>query len=232
MKVTRSDSVPLAGLKPTQEAARMKQVSPYTYSSALGDTECVAGSFRVELPGWTFTWSDGMYQLHGYQRGEVVPSVALLFAHKHPDDRAKCRDIVTQVAQDGGYFCMYHRIIDARGRTRRVLSSGDAILDASGKVVAMEGIMVDLTTTLQRETEQSSRDAVAGALSTRSVVDQACGILMGQLKISAESAFKVLARNSSHRNIKLVVVATELVQLAGAPQAHDYLDAAVRALAS
>jgi PAS domain S-box-containing protein len=203
---------------------------PYTFSSALGDNECVAGTFHVDADGWKIDWSDGMYQLHGYERGEVVPTLELLYAHKHPEDRPRCEAIVAQVAETGGYFCMYHRIIDARGRTRRVLTSGDGIVNEAGEVTAIEGVMVDLTTTLQRETEQIARDAVLGATSTRSVIDQARGILMGQLRMGSEDAFQMLVSTSSHRNVKLVVVAAELVQLANSANGQNYLDNAVRAI--
>lgn len=204
---------------------------PYTYSSALGSNECAAGTFHVDVEGWKIQWSDGMFQLHGYERGEVVPTVELLFSHKHPDDRPKCEDIVAQVVKTGGYFCMYHRIIDSRGRTRRVLTSGEAIMGEGGKVTTMEGVMIDLTSTLQRETEEKTREAVAGATSTRSVIDQARGILMGQLKLGSDDAFQVLVSTSSHRNVKLVVVAAELVQLANSTATEAYLDAAVKAIA-
>jgi hypothetical protein len=125
---------------------------------------------------------------------------------------------------------MYHRMIDAQGRTRRVLTSGDGIVD-DGKVTALEGVMIDLTSTLQRETEQTARDAVKGATSTRAVIDQARGILMAQLKMGSEDAFQMLVSTSSHRNVKLVVVAAELVQLANSVESRDYLDTAVKAMA-
>ena len=204
----------------------------YTYSSALGDSESDAGIFRVDMEpdGPIFQWSDGMYRLHGYQRGEVVPTLELVFAHKHPDDRERCEEILAQVSTTGGFFCMYHRIVDARGKTRRVLTSGEAILGPHGSVTALEGVTVDLTRTLQRETEQTARDAVAGATATRTVIDQARGILMGQLKLGSDDAFQMLVSTSSHRNVKLVAVAAELVQLANSPEARTYLDRAVRAI--
>ena len=204
----------------------------YTYSSALGDSESDAGTFRVDIgpAGPTFHWSDGMYRLHGYRRGEVVPTMELLFAHKHPEDRGRCEEIVTQVSTTGGFFCMYHRLVDAHGRTRRVLTSGEAFLGPDGTVVALEGVTVDLSRTLQRETEATARDAVAGATATRTVIDQARGILMGQLKLGSDDAFQMLVSTSSHRNVKLVVVAAELVQLANSPEARNYLDRAVRAI--
>lgn len=203
---------------------------PYTYSSALGDDGCVAGAYRAVVDGWKFEWSDGMFQLHGYRRGEVVPSMELLFAHKHPEDRPNCEAIVARVVETGGYFCMYHRIIDARGRTRRVMTSGEGVLGPDGKVSVIEGVMVDLTSTLQRETEQTARDAVAGATATRTFIDQARGILMGRLNIGSDEAFDLLVSTSSHRNVKLVAVAAELVQLANSDDARQYLPAAVKAI--
>lgn len=202
---------------------------PYTYSSALGDGPCLAGTFHVNLETGKIHWSDAMFQLHGYQRGEVVPSLELLYSHKHPEDRPRCEGIVAQVVRTGGYFCMYHRLIDAKGRTRRVLTSGDAIADG-GRVSALEGVMIDLTSTLQRETEQTARDAVVGATATRAVIDQARGILMGKLGLGLDDAFTLLVRTSSHRNVKLVLVAAELVQLANSTESRRYLDAAVKAL--
>jgi hypothetical protein len=202
---------------------------PYTYSSALGDSQCAGGTFHVDLETGKVQWSEGMFQLHGYQRGEVVPTLELLYSHKHPEDRPRCEAIVAQVTEAGGYFCMYHRIIDAHGKAKRVLTSGDALLD-NGKVIALEGVMVDFTATLQRETEQTARDAVEGATSTRTVIDQARGILMGQLKMGSDDAFRMLVSTSSHRNVKLVVVAAELVQLANSEESRHYLDSAVRAI--
>ncbi|MGX1159747.1 PAS domain-containing protein [Arthrobacter sp. SLBN-100] len=204
---------------------------PYTYSSALGEDPCIAGTFHVELCGWKVEWSDGLFQLHGYERGEVVPSLELLYSHKHPEDRPHCQAIIAQVCRTGGYFCMYHRIIDSRGRTRRVVTAGDGIVDAAGKVTAIDGVMVDLTSTLRRETEETAREAVAGATSTRSVIDQARGILMGQLHMNSDDAFQMLVSTSSHRNVKLVVVAAELVKLANSAVTRRYLSDAVAAIA-
>jgi PAS domain S-box-containing protein len=205
-----------------------KLESPMTYSSALGAEQCLAGTFRVEFPAQTVEWSDGMYLVHGYQRGEVVPTLALLYSHKHPEDRPWCQGIAEEVIQAGGYFSMYHRIIDAQGRVRHVLTSGDAIRDARGNVTALEGVMLDLTSTLRRETEQTAHDAVVAATSTRSVIDLARGILMGRLLVGSEAAFQLLVNDSGRRNVKLALVASELVTLAERPDGADALEAAVR----
>jgi GAF domain-containing protein len=56
------------------------------------------------------------------------------------------------------------------------------------------------------------------AITTRTVIGQAEGILMERFDISAEQAFAVLRRVSSHSNVKLNRVAEELVRTRETPQ--------------
>ncbi len=208
---------------------------PYTYSSALGAGDCPAGTYHIDLVNGTATWSDGLFQLHGYERGEMVPTIELILAHKHPDDKPRAQEIIAEVCRHGGHFSVYHRIIEANGRLHQVLTSGEGLVDASGRVTAIDGMMVDLTATLQRETEVAAREAVERATSTRSVIDQARGLVMGQLRVGSEEAFRLLVRLSSRTNMKLAVVAAGLVAIADSPDpkgpdGQDRLDAAVHDL--
>ncbi|MFC9354627.1 PAS and ANTAR domain-containing protein [Arthrobacter sp. NPDC057013] len=199
------------------------------YSSALGPADCVAGTFHYDAISGRLEWSDELYTLHGYRRGEVVPTVELLYAHKHPDDRDRCHDIFMAACEAGGFFCSYHRVIDARVREHRVLTAGEAVVE-DGRLVAVEGFIVDLTSTLHWETERAAREAVAGALGTRSTIEQAKGILMGVLRIGSEAAFDLLARHSQDTNIKVASTAADLVQLANSPQQAALLDTFVQEL--
>jgi hypothetical protein len=197
---------------------------PRTYSSALGAAEFLAGSFLFDPLSGKTEWSDGLFNLHGYQRGEVVPTLELLMSHKHPDDRPRTLDILDGVFREGGHFCIYHRIIDAHGHTLRVLTAGKGHLSPSGTVAAVEGTTVDLTSTLRRETEQAARDAVAGANATRGVINQARGILTGRLLITSEAAFTLLVSCSSRANVKVAVLASHLVRLTDSDQRPEAMD--------
>ncbi|MGH3774620.1 MAG: GAF and ANTAR domain-containing protein [Pseudonocardiaceae bacterium] len=53
------------------------------------------------------------------------------------------------------------------------------------------------------------------ALASRTVIDQAIGIIMGQNRCTATDAFEILRRASHHRNIKLRAVAHEIVTRVG-----------------
>ncbi|WP_104139805.1 PAS and ANTAR domain-containing protein [Arthrobacter sp. ZGTC131] len=200
-----------------------------TYSSALGEADCAAGTFRYDAATRRLDWSDELYALHGYSRGEIVPTLELLFSHKHPDDRERCQDIFAAACASGGYFCSYHRLIDARLREHRVLTAGEALME-SGTLVAVDGFIIDLTSTLHWETERASREAVEGATGTRSTIEQAKGILMGALRIGSDASFHLLATYSQHTNIKVASTATDLVQLANSPHQHALLDTFIEEL--
>ncbi|WP_217242947.1 GAF and ANTAR domain-containing protein [Streptomyces sp. AC555_RSS877] len=53
------------------------------------------------------------------------------------------------------------------------------------------------------------------AISSRTVIDQALGIVMTQESCSSERAFEILTRASQHRNVKLRDLATEIVTKVG-----------------
>lgn len=208
----------------------MPLYSPTSYSSALGARSCPAGRFHLDVASGAMQWSDGLFALHGYWRTEVVPTIELLLAHKHPEDRDQAAEIIAEVLSAGGDFCFYHRIIDSRQRVRRVLSTGHGTLDAAGNVTAIDGLMMDLTDTVRHETELAVQDAIAGVTASRSTIEQAKGILMGRLLISSAEAFALLVACSSRRNIKVAVLADNLVDLADGPQVREGLDGLIRSL--
>jgi GAF domain-containing protein len=60
------------------------------------------------------------------------------------------------------------------------------------------------------------------AMASRSVIDQAIGIIMGQNRCTATDAFEILRRASNHRNVKLRDVASQIVtRIGGEPLDPD-----------
>lgn len=188
-----------------------------TYSSALGTSTLLAGTFVFDGQSRTMQWSDELYTIHGYRRGDVVPTMELTMAHKHPEDLPRIQAVNSELIAHGGHAAIYHRLIDARSHLHRVLTAGEAVLDEAGNLSSISGVMLDLTSTIQRETELAAREAVQGAVGTRSTIAKAAGILMGRLGIGSDEAFKLLAGYSNNRNIKLATVAETLVALADTP---------------
>ncbi|QTE27801.1 GAF and ANTAR domain-containing protein [Pengzhenrongella sicca] len=70
-------------------------------------------------------------------------------------------------------------------------------------------------------------DQLRAALTSRTIIDQAIGIIMGQNRCSADVAFGVLRNASQNRNVKLRTVATEIVTAVGKAEAstgHQFVD--------
>jgi hypothetical protein len=179
---------------------------------ARGTSQPIA-RYRYDARSRTWWWSRDMYLLHGFKPGEVVPTTELMMAHHDVDDRADVLERAQAVLIGGEPFCWRHRIIDARGRTRTVLSLGEGSRDAAGDIVAVEGYFVDVTDTLRREIDSEAHHAVARAALSRAVIEQAKGILIVVYGVDADAAFELLRWHSQHRNLKLRALSDGLVQL-------------------
>jgi hypothetical protein len=201
-----------------------------TPDRALSTADCVAGTFRFDPVSGKLHWSEEIYLIHGYCRGEIVPTIELVLSHKHPDDRKRSREIFARVRNHGGCFYSYDRLIDAHLREHRILTAGEGLLDDTGRLSSIDGFVIDLTRTMKMETEQVARAAVAAASATRSTIEQAKGILMGALHIGSDAAFNLLVRYSQHTNIKLARTAADLVYLANKAQEPALLDSFITEL--
>jgi GAF domain-containing protein len=71
-----------------------------------------------------------------------------------------------------------------------------------------------LTIMLRHASQLTLAEQLREALESRAVIDQAIGVIVAQQRCSATDAFGVLRRGSQHRNVKLSVVAAELIEAA------------------
>jgi GAF domain-containing protein len=62
---------------------------------------------------------------------------------------------------------------------------------------------------------------LAEAMTSRSVIDQAIGILMAQQRCSSERAFEILRSASQGRNVKLRTIAVDIVRAVGGSEGDD-----------
>jgi GAF domain-containing protein len=98
-----------------------------------------------------------------------------------------------------------------------------AILEVIQRQVAEASTILRLAVRLarHRDTEADLRAAMA----SRTTIDLAVGIVMGQNRCTQEKAFEILRAASSHRNIKLRDVAADLVATVGKGPASTHFDA-------
>ena len=208
----------------------MTSVPGHAYSSGVGSSTMLAGTFVLDGKTRTMRWSDELFYIHGYRPGDVVPTLALTLAHKHPEDLPRIQAVNEELFAHGGYVAIYHRLIDARSNEHRVLTAGEAVLDDAGSLATVSGVMLDLTSTIQWETRLASREAIRGAMETRGTIAKAQGILMGRLGITSDEAFDLLVNFSNKRNTKLVGVAGVLVAVADNPASSGALGGLIREL--
>lgn len=103
------------------------------------------GYFTYTVADDHWAWSTGIFSLHGYEPGQVDATTELVLQHVHPDDRVKALNMLETVIRTARPFSCYHRIVDAGGGLRNVLSVGRGISGATGDVEQVTGFFADLT---------------------------------------------------------------------------------------
>ena len=161
------------------------------------------GSFSYTHASDSWTWSEALYEIHGFAPGEVVPSTELLLVHKHPADRSAAETLLRTVRETGERFSFFHRIVDAHGALRHVHSLGEGVRDSAGRLTGLRGYMVDLTGPVRRTTAIEVEEAVSALDQTRPAIEQVKGALMLTFGIDPDGAFEVLRRYSQITNVKV-----------------------------
>ena len=185
--------------------------------------ECPSGTFELHVPSGRMEWSEGMFGIHGFKQGEVVPTIELFMTHKHPLDRDAVVALWADLLKGGGQGALLHRVLDVRGRERRVFSAIQAVAEPSGQVEYVRGFMVDVTQSLRIESQHAAEEAIEGAYGHKALIEQAKGIVMALRGVDGPAAFQVLATRSQHANTKLHIVAEELVNAAANGKAAELL---------
>ncbi len=186
-----------------------------TVASDESQPSRAVGRYTYTVAGGQWTWSDGVYTVHGYAPQEIPASTEAILSHKHPDDRSRALAVLQTAVEDGEPFSCYHRIIDRNERVRSVLSVGHGVKGPDGRVVRVEGYFVDLTQVRRDETEAEIQIALTRIVEHREVIDEAKGMVMIATGCDGDAAFACLRRYSQDANIKIHDVAHRLVAAVG-----------------
>lgn len=108
-------------------------------------------------------------------------------------------------------------VLNLYARTPRAFSAVDRQL---AELLAGQAAIA-VTAALRHYDEVTLSDNLRIALSSRSVIDQAMGIVMAQRRCDPEEAFGTLRTISQRRNIKLRNIAAELVDAARRPSEEN-----------
>ncbi|HEV7824843.1 MAG TPA: GAF and ANTAR domain-containing protein [Mycobacteriales bacterium] len=151
--------------------------------------------------------------LHSLHSGEVVTVTDLATDARWPDYRVRAlgygvrSSLSLPLTVDG----------DTRGALNLYAPAPDAFADGGrqrAETFAVQGsAALTILSRQSRHTELTQQ--LRNALASRSVIDQAIGILMGQQRCDADRAFGLLRGASQHQNRKLRDIAADIVRTVG-----------------
>jgi fructose-specific component phosphotransferase system IIB-like protein len=197
-----------AGRDPSGDA----ELPPVEYALAGGAPQRV-GWFRFYFADERWEWSPQVELMHGYEPGSMVqPTTGVVLSHKHPDDYGQVAATIEEIRRTSGAFSTRHRIIDTHGETHHVVVVGKQMRDDSDTVIGSDGFYVDVTPSITEAREERVTEAVAEIAEARGAIEQAKGMLMLIYRITADSAFELLKWRSQEANVKLRLLAEQVVK--------------------
>ena len=149
--------------------ARERQLSTAEHFAHLGN-------WSWDIASNTVQWSDELFRIYGLEPQSVDMNFEEYLFRVHPDDRARCAQLVKDAKAQAATFAYEERILWPDGSVRQLASRGEFILDAQGRPEKMIGICKDITE--QRLGEQqldflSRHDLVTGLPNRPVLLDQA-----------------------------------------------------------
>lgn len=175
-------------------------------------------------------WSDDLFRLYGFEPGEVVPTTELALFHQHPEDADTVRAVADRLVREGGSWALWHRILDANGALRHVVSTGASVCGEDGALRELRGWVVDVTAAHRGLTAERMDEAVRRSAETRSAIEQAKGVLIATLGVDEERAFELLRRASQHDNVKVRDLARAMMAEVTSVRGRGVPDAVTRLL--
>lgn len=168
------------------------------------EDEVPVGHLRLE--GDDLQWSLALFAMHGFAPGEVVPTLDLMVAHCHPEDRAHLSGLMR--TRDGLRAGQY-RLLDAHGTEHWVALT----VEADRATQVLEARVLDLTARHTRAGAEAANAMLEAATESRAVIDQAKGALRLLYGIDETSAFALLRWSSQQHNVKVRTLAERVVEV-------------------
>ena len=128
--------------------------------------ERLAQTGSWELVPWesAIVWSNNLYRIFGFEPGEVQPTVELVMAQTHPDDRAHVADAVRRLSADGELRALTYRITRRDGELRHLRATLAVTERRDEQPYRLVGVVQDVTDSRRAEREIAAHVAVEEAL--------------------------------------------------------------------
>jgi two-component system CheB/CheR fusion protein len=131
------------------------------------------GSWQLDLPDNSLTWSDEVYRIFGLAPQQFGATYEAFLDGVHPDDRASVDAAYSASLRDGkDAYEIEHRVVRAAtGEVRWVHEKCAHIRDADGRVVRSIGMVLDITE--RRQAEQAAQGAIVDLEAARISAERA-----------------------------------------------------------
>jgi PAS domain S-box-containing protein len=135
-----------------------------TQRLSLATRAASMGVWELNLDNYMAIWDDMMFQIFG------IPKMARVIRKDweqllHPDDRPKVESFLDTIVTARTQHTMEFRIVRADGALRYLFVSGAPVVDKSGRVTDVVGIVLDITERrqLELELEAAREQAISSA---------------------------------------------------------------------
>ena len=136
------------------------------------------GSWERAASESKLLWSDNLYRIFGFEPGEVQPSLEMVLAQTHVDDRERLADAFREFAAGGELREMHYRITRRDGERRHLRGTLTVTEWRDERPHRLVGVVQDLTDSRRVEREIAAHVAVQEALvEWKSVVPGASRLL-------------------------------------------------------
>jgi PAS domain S-box-containing protein len=121
------------------------------------------GSWSLDLRTNALTWSEQIYRIFGVDRASFVSTYEALVGFIHPDDRAAFEAAQQAALKGEALLDIEHRIVLGNGAEKVVHELAALKYDASGRAVALEGTVHDITARVRLQAERERRHRAEAA---------------------------------------------------------------------
>jgi PAS domain S-box-containing protein len=137
----------------------MGRAFPRDFNFSLAERAARIGYWRQELGPRPPFWSPGLFALIGFDPDTTIPSSEYLMERIHPDDRRTVRRALADAEATGNPFHFRVRSWNMAASERIFDTHGEAERDAGGRIIALLGVVREVTTEVEAQRRLQASEA-------------------------------------------------------------------------
>ena len=118
-----------------------------------------SGYFRLDLRTLDATFSDGLFDLYGWDKSDGAAGIDDIFLMHDPADQTRVREMISEVVNSGQPMRIETRATLRDGRRKVMLTQVSPEIGASGRVGAIFGVTLDISEARSREMALAESEA-------------------------------------------------------------------------